>query len=442
MSEAALAPPWHHPSRRPYRFAVLLFAGFMIYGSYFAYDSIGAIEAALIAERGIGPSQIGVLYGIYSLGPIFLLFAAGLLVDRIGTRRASLLFSTLITVGAAIVAAAPTVGPMYAGRLLFGYGSEALLVAQNAILARWFRGKELAFAFGVALTISRLGTLFSFNTEALIADRLGPSAALWIAAGLCLASMLANALYAVLDKHAEPALQLADEHAGDRIVAGQVRHLGPSFWWVTALCVTFYSAIFPFTALAPNFFRERFGLPAAVGGDGGFFHDVFVNFLHMFSTAPGTSSIIIFASMVFAPFAGALIDRFGRRSQLMILGALLMIPCYLALGFTSLPPRYPMIALGAAFVLVPAAMWPSIPRIVDRRFVGTAYGVMTQVQNVGLFVFPILNGRLREATDGYQASMVMFAGLGALGLVFAVALARADRRAGGPLAGPEQAARD
>jgi MFS family permease len=157
------------------------------------------------------------------------------------------------------------------------------------------------------------------------------------------------------------------------------------------------------------------------------------DYLHMFSTAGGTTSIIIFASMCFAPFAGGLVDRIGRRASLMVLGALLMIPCYLVLGFTMVPPYLPMILLGAAFVLVPAAMWPSVPLIVEKNVTGTAFGLMTMIQNAGLALFPWLNGRLRVLTHSYEASMVMFASLGAVGLVFALLLLRADRREGGGL---------
>jgi MFS family permease len=96
-----------------------------------------------------------------------------MLIDRLGTRRASLMFSALVTLGAVIVAMAPNLAVLYAGRLVFGIGSESLVVAQSAILARWFTGKELALAFGIALTVSRLGTLFTFNTEALLAERFG-----------------------------------------------------------------------------------------------------------------------------------------------------------------------------------------------------------------------------------------------------------------------------
>ncbi len=419
-----------HPSKRPYRFLVLFFVAFMIYGSYFAYDSVGAIEDTLMEALGIEQAEIGTLYGMYSMGPIFFLFLAGILIDLVGTRKASLLFSGIVTLGAILVAAAPNIWVMYMGRFLFGYGSESLIVAQSAILARWFKGKELAFAFGVALTISRLGTLFSFNTEALIAGKMGPFAALWIAAALCVASMISNAIYVLLDRMAEPFLQLKQEAAGDRIVLKEIRSLRGPFWFVTLLCVTFYSAIFPFTALSTNFFHEKWNLPLTADGGEGFFVEVFSNFLHMFSTAPGTTSIIIFASMVFAPFAGGLVDRFGRRATMMMVGSLMMIPCYLIMGFTFIPPIIPMILLGAAFVLVPAAMWPSIPLIVDKKIVGTAFGVMTQIQNIGLALFPILNGWLREATKSYSASMVMFSSLGLFGLLFALMLWRSDKRHG------------
>jgi MFS family permease len=429
-----------HPSGRPYRFTVLLFVGLLTYGSYFAYDVIGALAPILMDKWHTGQDGIGFLYTIYSIAAILSVLVGGMLADRIGTRRASLLFSALIVLGALIVALAPTVGVATVGRFIFGAGSESLVVAQSAILARWFRGKELAFSFGVTLAISRLGTLFSFNTASEVATRFGWKAALGTAAGLCVVSLLANVVYWAMDKRGEHVLDLHESGAGDKIVVADIRKFGASYWYVVALCVTFYSAIFPFTALSTDLFHEKWGLPLTTATGGGFLGAVFSDFLHMFSTAPGTSSIIIFASMCFAPFAGGLVDRIGRRGSLMLLGALLMIPCYLALGFTMLPPWAPMLLLGAAFVLVPAAMWPAVPLIVEKNRVGTAFGLMTMIQNIGLALFPWLNGRLRVLTHSYQSSMVMFALLGAAGFVFALLLLRADRRSGSPLEHPEHAA--
>lgn len=422
-----------HPAHKTYRFLILAFASLMAFGSYFAYDSVGAIETTLIRVFHTDRTAIGAMYSMYSLAAVFAVLAGGYLIDRVGVRRASLIFSACLTVGAVIVAQAPNIGTMYAGRILFGIGSESMIVAQSAITARWFTGKELALAFGITLTVSRLGTLFSFNTEELLANRLGFRGALWIAAALCVASLVANWIYTVMDRRAEPVLRLPAAGAGDRIEWSDVRKFPHSYWFAVAICVTFYSAIFPFTALATDFFHDKWHLPMASGEGLGFFSGVFYNLSHMFSTAQGTTSIIITASMLLAPFAGNLVDRIGRRATLMVLGSLLMIPAHLIMGITHIPPAFPMIALGAAFVLVPACIWPSVPLIVEESRVGTAFGLMTAIQNVGLLSFPYFNGALRDATHGYTASQAMFSALGVAGLVFSLLLLRADRREGGRL---------
>jgi len=173
---------------------------------------------------------------------------------------------------------------------------------------------------------------------------------------------------------------------------------------------------------------DKWGIPRVAESSGGFIRQVFDNFLHMTSTAVGISSIIIFASMLCAPLAGHWVDRIGKRASLMILGSLLLIPSHLALGLTRIHPMFPMIILGISFVLIPAAIWPSIPLIVPRETVGTGFGLMTMIQNVGLALFPVLNGRLRDMTHSYTSSQIMFASLGIAGLVFAILLKRADRR--------------
>ena len=430
-------PGFFHPAGRPYRFTILLFVSLLTYGSYFAYDSLGAIAPTLLRVLGVDRSAIGTTYTVYSIAAIASVFLGGLLIDRIGTRAAATLFAGLVALGAAIVAVAPDINWIYVGRFIFGAGSESLVVAQSAILARWFKGKELALAFGIALTISRLGTLFSFNTEQLIATYFGDyRAALWAAVLLCLVSLGAALVYWVMDRRGEAVLELEDTGAEEKVVLGDIKRFPASFWYVAILCVTFYSAIFPFTALSTDFFHDKWGMPLEAGGTGSFLEQVFSNFLHMFTTAGGTTSIIIFASMVFAPFAGSLVDRIGRRATLMIFGSLLMIPSYLVMAFTTVPPRWPMMLLGASFVLVPAAMWPSVPLIVPKELTGSAFGLITMIQNIGLALFPWLNGKLRDLTHTYTSSMLMFAGLGLVGLVFAVLLKRADAREGGILERP------
>ena len=427
-------PGAFHPSRRLYRFTILIFISLLVFGSYFAYDSIGALETTLMRELHLDRSTIGNLYTAYSVAAIAIVFFGGMLYDKLGPRRASLLFSILIFLGAVMVAMARSKWMLFGGRLIFGAGSESLIVVQSAIISRWFKGKEMAMAFGIALTISRVGTLFSFNTEELIASYSGSfRTALWAAALLCLFSVLCNLAFNLMDRHGERVLVLPKPQAGDTIVFSDIKKFTPSFWFVALLCVTFYSAIFPFTALATDMFHDKWGLPLVSASSGSFMSQVFFNFTHMFSTAPGVTSIVIAASMIFAPFAGDLVDRIGRRASLMVLGSLILIPAHLLMGITHWSPIPMMIMLGAAFVLVPAAMWPSVPLVVDEKRVGTAFGLMTAIQNMGLGLFPYLNGKMRDLTGTYTATQVMFAGLGIAGLIFAFLLLRSDRRLGGVL---------
>ncbi len=426
-----------HPTKPIYRFTILIFVAGLTFGSYFAYDIVGAIAPTLIEELGAARGTIGSFYTMYSVAAILAVLIGGILIDKLGTRKASLIFSILVLTGAVIVWLAKSIPVIFLGRFIFGAGSEPLIVAQSAILARWFKHKELALSFGVALMVSRLGTLFSFNTGELITSYFGSYRyALFTAVLFCILSLAANLMYIFMDRRGEKALNLRDESAEEKIVFSDIKELKPSFWYVTFLCTTFYSAIFPFTALSTDFFVDKWGIAKVAETNGGFIYQVLNNFFHMFSTAGGITSIIIFASMVFAPFAGHLVDKIGKRATMMMIGSLIMIPSHALMGLTKINPVFPMIALGAAFVLVPAAMWPSIPLIVKEERVGTAFGLMTAIQNIGLALFPFLNGILRDTTKSYTASMLMFAGLGFLGLLFAILLKRADARENGALEMP------
>jgi MFS family permease len=423
-----------HPSRALYRFIILIFVASLSFGSYFAYDIVSAIAPTLVEELGAARGTVGAFFTAYSVAAVLAVLIGGMLIDKLGTRKASILFSLLVFIGAAVVWQAKSIPVFFIGRFIFGAGSEPLIVAQSAILARWFKNKELALSFGLTLTVSRLGSLFAFNTGELFSSYFKSFRyALLVAVAACLLSLLGNLIYIFMDRRAERILELKDGGGGDKIVFKDIKEFKPTFWYVTFLCVTFYSAIFPFTSLSTDFFVDKWGIARVAEATGGFLHQVFNSFFHMFSTAGGISSIIIFASMVLAPFAGRLVDKIGKRTTLMIIGSLIMIPSHLTMGLTRLYPVYPMIALGAAFVLVPAAMWPSIPLIVRKERVGTAFGLMTAIQNIGMALFPFLNGFLRDITKTYTSSMLMFAGLGLAGLIFAVLLKRADVREGGGL---------
>ncbi len=428
-----MSPTWQ-------RRAVLLLCSLFTFGSYFAYDSVGAIETSLLPALSMGREAVGILYSVYSVAAVVSVPLGGILIDRFGARRASLLFSALVTTGAALVGYSRGFGSMCLGRFVFGCGSESLVVAQNAILARWFAGRRLAFVLGLALALSRLGTILSFNTEARIAAGLGFRAALHGATVLCAFCLLANLAYSALEVRAVatgtgPAPTVpevgtaSEEDPGGRDTG---RHFGlhrfpAAFWLLSVLCTVFYSSIFPFTALSTDLFHEKWGLPLALSSGGGFWASIGDNVLGMFITAPGTSSLIMLASLFLAPAAGYLMDRTGWRTGPMLLGALLLVPSFLLLAFTRLPPALPMLLLAIAFVLVPATIWPAVPRMVPASRVGTAYGLMTMMQNLGLAVMTWANGKLRDTTHSYVVSLMLFAALGAVGVVCAVLLRRTWR---------------
>lgn len=421
-----------NPEKAGYRFIVLIFVAFLAYGSYFAYDSLGAIAPLLIEAFGIGREQIGIAYSAYSIAAIFSVFLGGLLVDRIGTRRASLIFSSLIVLGAFIVAIARDIYTIYIGRVIFGMGSESLVVCQSAILARWFKGKELAMAFGISLTLSRLGTILSFNIEASIAEKFGGfRSALWAALFFCFLSLLSNIVYFFMDRYGSRILNLREVSSQDKIRLKDIKELPSSYWIIVFLCLTFYSAIFPFTSLSTDFFNSKWGIPLSLSSDKtGFFWSMLNFFKGIFTTAGGITSIVMIASAILAPLFGRMVDKIGRRVSILLFGSAMMIPTYILMGFTNIYPAFPMIVLGLSFSLVPAALWPSVPLIVREEKVGTAFGLMTMIQNIGLFLFPYLNGKLRDITHGYTASMVMFTALGISGFIFSILLKINDKKNG------------
>ncbi len=413
-----------------YRFFILIFISLIHLGSYFAYDIIGAIAPTLVEELG-GRGNVGVFYSSYSIGAIMALFIGGVLIDRLGIRISSIIFSLFICVGAFIVAASDKLWMFYLGRSIFGMGSEIVLVVQLAMVTRWFKGHELALAMGITITIGRLGTLISYNTGELITAYFGGFRfALIVAAVLCVVSLVANVIYVLFDKIGEQKFSLAVETSSDKIVLDDIKAFKPSYWYVSILCMAFYSVIGSFMALSPDFFVEKWGIRKVIEVEGGFVTQLLSSFKYMFHTAGGITSIIIFASMIFAPLAGHLVDKVGKRISLMMLGSIILIVSNLILGYTELYPVYSMILLGISFVLVPAAIWSSIPLLVPKDKIGTAFGITTMIQNIGLLVFPYLNGFLRDNTNTYTASQTMFALLGVLGVVFALLLLRTDRKEG------------
>jgi len=397
------------------RWVVLILMGWVIFGAYYAYDSVSPIADFIMRDMGLSRAQYGLLFSFYYLPNFIMVLVGGILLDRIGIRRAGGLFVSLCALGVLMTAVASgrSFAVMLAGRLLYGLGSESLIITQNKILSKWFRGKELALAFGLNLTVARLGTFAALNSAARIQALSGSwKLAIWVSAVIMFLSLALFFIYSGLDRSKEkffPAQALTS--AEEKIVIKDIFAFRPSFWFVSLLCMTFYSAIFPFTAFSTVFLQSKFGFSAVKGG---------------FYT-----SLVITGTMIFTPLFGFLVDRIGKRATMMIIGSVLLVPVHTSLALTPFAPAAAMVVLGIAFSLVPAAMWPAIPIMVEEKRLGTAFGLMTLIQNVGLTLFNWLAGKITDLSGGnYRNTILMFAGLGLVGFLFALLLRQAACREG------------
>lgn len=391
------------------RWFVLSVVSIAMFGNYYVYDSISPLADLLAKQLNFTDDNIGLLQGIYSLPNIIMVAIGGIIIDRIGTRRANLVFSTLCMIGSFLTFIKGDIITMAVGRLIFGLGAESLIVSITTTLAKWFKGKELSFAFGLNLTIARLGSFAALNSptwaKSLYESWQGP---LFISFMASLVSVIAVCTYYFLDVWARKKFILQPEQKQDKFNFREVFKFGSAFWFITLLCVTFYSAMFPFQTFAIKFFQEVHGVSRQTAG-----------FL---------SSILTLSAMIMTPIFGFMVDKIGHRAKLMIFGSMLIIPVYLIMAYTKITLFIPMTIMGIAFSLIPAVMWPSVAYVVDSEKLGTAYGVMTMVQNIGLFSTNILIGYVNEITKGYTIGMWIFSFFGIFGVVFGYFLLKSNRK--------------
>ena len=393
------------------RWFVLLIMGLVIFGVYYAYDALSPIADFIMKGIDISRAQYGLLFSFYYLPNFIMVLVGGILLDRIGIRKAGTLFAALCAVGVFLTAATKIFPVMLIGRLVYGLGAESLIITQNKVLAKWFKGREMALAFGLNLMVARLGTFAALNSAARIQAWSGSwRLAIWVSSAIMFVCFALLFVYTGLDR-AKEKFFLKEKVVGEdeKFVFKDIFAFRPSFWFVSLLCMTFYSAIFPFTAFSTVFLQSKFGFSAVKGG---------------FYT-----SLVITGTIIFTPLFGLLCDKIGKRATMMVVGSLMLVPIHLSLGLTHLGPAAAMIALGIAFSLVPAAMWPSIPIMVEEKRLGTAFGLMTLIQNVGLTVFNWMAGKLTDMAGGdYTHTILMFASLGFVGLVFALLLKIAAKK--------------
>ncbi|NLZ19614.1 MAG: major facilitator superfamily domain-containing protein 1 [Bacteroidales bacterium] len=417
-----------------------------MFASYFFDDMFSTISYLFEdpARTQLGWDAAG--YGLYASGYSVLcvfggLVVCGILLDKWGVRITGSVFVGMMVAGAATVLWAITAGfpPQrslriaYVGCMFFGLGSEIAGTAVTRSIAKWFRHGPMALAMGLQLAIARLGTacalvlaprlvVESSHHVYTLAETARPAV---FGLGLMAAGLILWALFVAMDarfdkKAGQGSPDQADPDSAFRFADVIAVLKNGNFWLISLLCVLFYSSIIAFKKFAGAILIPRFAIPA--------------------ETAGWMVSMLPFATVVFAPLFGLLVDRRGRGTRWMVLGSLLALLAHLLLTFA--PQGVPffgyaaMVLLGFGYSLVPAALWPSVPKIVPDKVLGTTFALVYWVQNLGLLSFKMFaGGILGRASSGPDAAQtgafnveLMFTALCVAAVAVALLFARASRR--------------
>ena len=431
------------------RWTVLVLVASMMFFAYMFVDILSPLASLLNDTLAWDQGVFGTYAaGEYLLNVFGFLIIAGIILDKMGVRFTGLLSASLMVIGAAIKyfgiswADANTVEWLNAwwpsmpgsaklamfGFMIFGCGCEMAGTTVSKILAKWFKGKEMALAMGLEMAIARLGVFGAMWLSPMISEKFAVDGTNSVVAPLLFASLLLVVgllnffVFTVMDKTLDRQ-ELNDQMVNDQMVndadefhVSDLKQIFTSkmFWIVALLCVLYYSAIFPFQRFATNFLEETLQISNA--------------------EAAGLFKWFPILAMVLTPFLGAFIDYKGKGASMMLLGAIIMIACHSVFAFVL--PAYPsktlalvtILVLGVSFSLVPASMWPSVPKIIDEKVLGSAYCLIFWVQNIGLCLVPLLIGKLRVATDGYLVPMIVFASFGVLAFLLSLALKVEDKK--------------
>ena len=429
----------------PYaRWGILLLLGIILSVNYYFYDAFSSLKSLLTSEFGFTNTQYGLFVSFYAIPNTFLLMAVlgGMILDKLGIRRTGFLFVFFMAFGAVLTAYgasdyyreggiayqmmnsifpsySPELKMMLVGRFFYGLGAETSIVVVSKTLVKWFKGKDLALAFGLKVGFGRLGTFLALRiSPALAREGAQLTTAIWFAAILVCIGLLAFIVYILFDLKVDRERVSSQSKAkSDNFVLKDFLGIinNRAYIYILLLCVSFYSAVFPFMAFAPDFFMNKFGITTLESGR--------------------LTSLLPLGTMIFTPLFGFLVDRKGRSASAMILGAAILLIVHMVFALTSLQPQPFLILLGVAFSLVPAAMWPTMVKLVKEKEIGTAYGLMYSVQNLGLWGVPILAGIVLDKTNpgnpetlNYTPTLLMFATLSMIGLLLAISLKWEDSR--------------
>ncbi len=445
--------------------ALVLLASAMFFG-YIFMDILSPLQELLQTHRGWDPAAYGHYAGSETFLNVFVFFLifAGIILDKMGVRFTAILSGTVMFLGAAVNYYAvsdafigsgaeafmngflnlpsewwnitpffdgmPASAKMSAiGFMFFGCGVEMAGITVSRGIVKWFKGKEMALAMGIEMAIARVGVAVVVLGSPVLANitPISVSRPVAVAVILLLIGLISFICYAFMDKKLEKQLGESGEEKDDPFKISDLGKIFSSkvFWLVALLCVLYYSAIFPFQKYAINMLQCNLGYTAEQAG-------------YVFFVFPLGAAAI-------TPFLGNYLDRKGKGATMLILGALLMIICHLSFAFL-LPATKSMaiayagiILLGISFSLVPAALWPSVPKLVDNRLLGSAYAVIFWIQNIGLYAFPMIIGSVLKSSNpgvtnpleyNYTNPMLVFTLLGVLALIFGFWLKYIDKKKG------------
>ena len=433
------------------RWTVLVLVASMMFFAYMFVDMLSPLASVLNESLGWDQGVFGTYASAeYILCVFGFLIFAGIILDKMGVRFTGLLSAGLMVLGASIKyigisewfdannivwlnswwTAMPGSAKMAAfGFMIFGCGCEMAGTTVSKILAKWFKGKEMALAMGLEMAIARIGVFAAMAFSPAISERFAvdgnPSvvASLLFAALLLVVGLLNFFVFTIMDTKFDKQLVAIGEatEMKDPEDEFHVSDLGKifsskMFWIIALLCVLYYSAIFPFQRFATNFLEETLAITNA--------------------EASGLFKWFPILAMVLTPFLGMFIDYKGKGASMMMVGAIIMVICHSVFAFVL--PIFPskalalctILVLGVSFSLVPASMWPSVPKIIDEKILGSAYCLIFWVQNIGLCLVPMLIGKLRVSTDGYVVPMIVFASFGVIAFVLSLALKVEDKKKG------------
>ena len=443
------------------RWTALVLVALMMFFGYMFVDVMSPIQALMESQRGWTPDIFGTYAASeYILNVCGFLIIAGVILDKMGVRFTGELSASMMFAGAVIKyigitdwfqatafaewlntwwVSMPASAKMASlGFMIFGCGCEMAGTTVSKAIAKWFKGKEMALAMGLEMAIARVGVFAIFSISPIIADKMGSVVApVAFCTVLLLIGLITFTVFTFMDRKLDAQTGEAEEKEEPFKVSDLGTILSSQVFWIVALlCVLYYSAIFPFQRYGANMLQCNLeGITAEAASN-------------IFRWFPIGAAVI-------TPFLGNFLDRRGKGATMLIGGALLLICCHLIFAFVLPQTNSPLLAystivlLGISFALVPAALWPSVPKIIDEKVLGSAYCLIFWVQNIGLCFVPKLIGNLLTSTNAdnpaviaakqagaefipcdYTIPLVVFAFFGVLAFLIAIYLKVLDRKKG------------